>query len=226
MYKPTERHLPHHRSILHVRLLSLAPFSLILARFPCLPFLKTFIIILASVDGLQNEHVELLRITTGTVAARSSQPWPALPLLLLLVLLLLLLLGSEILIAFGFAFAMIKIARLKVGRRTGDGGLDRVVRIVPDVRASRSARWTRDATAAAGGRTTTATSAARFEQQKTEIVPLEVRQLLVEVLRQRGTQGHLEPSGRPTGRAGRCPTATFSSSSRRPLRCRRWCDDR
>ena len=158
------------------------------------PALKTLIIILSRVDRLQDKHVELFRIAAGTVApgraqarfaraliARSTRPTPQQPASSTGRFTHRALLtgggGSsapELLIAFRFAFrAVIEVARLKVGRRTGDGGLDRVVRIVPHVRPAGRAT----AIAAAGRRWPTGTGrrAGPFEQQEAEIVPLVVQ---------------------------------------------------
>lgn len=72
--------------------------------------------------------------------------------------------------------ATAKIARLKVGRRARDRGLDRVVRIV-------------------SGRAAGALDGVVL-QDKAKVVPLVVQagQLLVKVLRQRQAKRHLEPA--------------------------------
>lgn len=81
-----------------------------------------------------------------------------------------------------------KIARLKVGRRTRDRGLNRVVRIVP-------------------GRATGALDRVAL-QDEAKVVPLVVQtgQLLVKVLRQRQAERHLEPAaaGRTLRGGRRC----------------------
>lgn len=166
------------------------------------------LVVLAVVHGLQDQHVELFRVAAGTVApwreallvtlvrflvmpmmlvmfaaaATVPQPSGATPLVSLeIALALFLLLKSP------SAAAAAKVARLKVGRRARDRGLDRVVRVVPDRR--RDGPLDRVAL-----------------QDEAKVVPLVVQagQLLVEVVRQRQAERHLEPAaGRRTLRRGR-----------------------
>lgn len=165
------------------------------------------LVVLAVVHGLQDQHVELFRVAAGTVApwreallvtlvrflvmsmmlvmfaaaATVPQPSGATPLLSLeIALALLLLLKSP-------SASAAEVARLKVGRRARDRGLDRVVRIVPD----RGGDGPLDRVAL---------------QDEAKVVPLVVQagQLLVEVVRQRQAERHLEPAaGRRTLRSGR-----------------------
>lgn len=165
--------------------------------FVCVCHSLETLVVLSVVHGLQDQHVELFRVAAGTVA-----PWRGEALLvtfvrflvmpMMLVMFaaaatvpqpsgatlsrcLLLSFESFVPVVATITAAAAKVARLKVSRRARDRGLDRVVRIVP----CRSGALDRVAL-----------------QDEAKIVPLVVQtgQLLIEVLRQREAERHLEPA--------------------------------